>query len=51
MKSEMFYGHESEFKTLKDMEDYIEHYNNERNQVKLKGLTPCLARNQSLYTF
>ena len=33
------------------MEEYIEYYNNERIQVKLKGLTPCQARNQSLYSF
>lgn len=55
MKTEMFYGHEYEFKTLeqlqKAMEEYIEYYNNERIQVKLKGLTPCQARNQSLYSF
>jgi putative transposase len=48
-------GHEYEFKTLeqlqKAMEEYIEYYNNERIQVKLKGLTPCQARNQSLYSF
>ncbi len=52
---EMFYCHEYEFKTLeqlqKAMEEYIEYYNNERIQVKLKGLTPCQARNQSLYSF
>ena len=51
----MLYGHEYELKTLvqlqKGMEDYIEYYNNERIQVKLKGLTPCQARNQSLYSF
>ena len=55
MKNEMFYGHEYEFKSLeqlqKAMEDYINYYNNERIQVKLKGLTPCQARNQSLYSF
>ena len=55
MKNEMFYGHECEFKTLeqlqKAMEEYIDYYNNERIQVKLKGLTPCQARNQSLYSF
>lgn len=55
MKNEMFYGHEYEFKTLeqlqKAMEEYIEYYNNERIQVKLKGLTPCQARNQSIYSF
>jgi len=55
MKNEMFYGHEYEFKTLeqlqKAMEKYIDYYNTERIQVKLKGLTPCQARNQSLYSF
>ena len=55
MKNEMFYGHEYEFKTLEQlqeaMEDYIDYYNNERIQVKLKGLTPRQARNQSLYSF
>ena len=55
MKNEMFYGHEYEFKSLeqlqKAMEDYIDYYNNERIQLKLKGLTPCQARNQSLYSF
>ena len=55
MKNEMFYGHEYEFKTLeqlqKAMEEYIYYYNNERIQIKLKGLTPCQARNQSLYSF
>ena len=35
----------------KAMEEYIEYYNKERIQVKLKGLTPCQARNQSLYSF
>ena len=54
MKNEMFYGHEYEFKTLeqlqKAMDDYIDYYNNKRIQVKLKGLTPCQARNQSLYS-
>ena len=55
MKNEMFYGHEFEFETLeqlqKAMEEYIDYYNNERIQVKLKGLTPCQARNQSIYSF
>ena len=55
MKNEMFYGHEFEFETLeqlqKAMEEYIDYYNNKRIQVKLKGLTPCQARNQSLYSF
>ena len=54
MKNEMFYGHEYEFETLeqlqKAMDNYIDYYNNKRIQVKLKGLTPCQARNQSLYS-
>lgn len=54
MKNEMFYGHEFKFKTLeqlqKAMEEYIDYYNNQRIQVKLKGLTPCQARSQSLYS-
>jgi transposase InsO family protein len=52
MKNEMFYGHEFEFKTLdeleKAMEEYIFYYNNERIQVRLKGLTPCQYRSQTL---
>ncbi|MEE3351057.1 MAG: IS3 family transposase, partial [Saccharofermentanaceae bacterium] len=43
-----------EFETLeqlqKAMDNYIDYYNNKRIQVKLKGLTPCQARNQSLYS-
>ena len=54
MKNEMFYGHEYEFETLEQlqnaMEEYINYYNNKRIQVKLKGLTPCQARNQSIYS-
>lgn len=52
MKNEMFYGHAYEFKTLEElqraMEEYIDYYNTERIKVKLKGLTPCQARNQAL---
>ena len=52
MKNEMFYGHEYEFKTLDELEsamnEYIHYYNEERIQTKLKGLTPCQARNQAL---
>ena len=52
MKNEMFYGHEYEFKTLAELEsamnEYIHYYNEERIQTKLKGLTPCQARNQAL---
>lgn len=52
MKSEMFYGHEAEFKTLDDlrkaMEEYIVYYNTKRITEKLKGLTPADYRCQSL---
>ena len=52
MKNEMFYGHEYEFTSLDELElamiDYINYYNTERIQVKLKGLTPCQARYQAL---
>ena len=52
MKSEMFYGHEAEFKTLDDlrkaMEEYIVYYNTKRITEKLKGLTPVDYRCQSL---
>ena len=52
MKNEMFYGHEYTFTTkehlIQAIKDYIYYYNNERIQVKLKGLTPVQYRNQSL---
>ena len=52
MKNEMFYRQEYEFETLdqlkKAMEEYIKYYNEERIKVKLKGLTPLQARNQTL---
>ena len=52
MKNEMFYGHETEFNTLEELEqamvEYIEYYNNQRITVKLKGLSPLLYRQQSL---
>ena len=54
MKREMFYGHESEFKSLDELkiaiEEYIEYYNNQRITKTLKGLTPVQFRNQSLAT-
>ena len=41
MKNEMFYGHEYEFTSLdelqKSMEEYIDYYNNEQIQTKLKA--------------
>ena len=33
---------------IQEIENYIYYYNNERIQVKLKGLTPVQYRNQSL---
>ena len=52
LKNEMFYGHEYEFKTLdelkKAIEDYIKWYNEERINVKRKGLSPLEYRQQSL---
>ena len=52
MKNEMFYGHEFEFITLEQLEaamnEYIEYYNNKRIQVRLKGMTPCQAREHAL---
>ncbi|VOF86152.1 IS3-Spn1 transposase [Streptococcus pneumoniae] len=42
LKSEMFYGYEKSFQSLKQLEqaivDYIDYYNNKRIKVKLKGL-------------
>ena len=47
----MFYGHEYEFKSLKELEQvmvkYIEYYNNERIMEKTKGLSPLTYRQQS----
>ncbi len=52
MKNEMFYGHEQEFKSLDQlkqaMTEYIDYYNNQRISEKLKGLTPCQAREKAL---
>ena len=52
MKNEMFYGEESTFKTLDDlktaMEEYIHYYNEERINIKRKGLTPLQYRHQTL---
>ena len=52
MKNEMFYGHEKEFTSLKQlsetMKEYIKYYNEKRITIKLKGLTPCEARARAL---
>ncbi len=51
LKSEMFYGYEKSFQSLKQLEqaivDYIEYYNNKRIKVKLKGLSPVQYRTKS----
>lgn len=52
LKNEMFYGHEKEFKSFKQLksaiESYIKYYNNDRIKEKLKGLSPVQYRIQSL---
>ena len=51
LKTEMFYGYEKTFKTIKELEeaivDYIDYYNNKRIKVKLKGLSPVQYRTKS----
>ena len=51
LKSEMFYGHEKNFKSLNQLEqaiiDYIDYYINKRIKVKLKGLSPVQYRTKS----
>ncbi|MCI6444223.1 MAG: IS3 family transposase, partial [Clostridia bacterium] len=52
LKNEMFYGHESEFKTFEDlykaMSEYINYYNNKRISLKLK-MSPVKYRTQFQY--
>ena len=51
IKNEMFYGHEEEFETINDLrlaiENYIKWYNEDRINVKRKGLSPLQYRQQS----
>ena len=51
LKSEMFFGYEKTFKSIKHLKqaivDYIDYYNNERIKVKLKGLSPVQYRTKS----
>ena len=51
LKSEMFYGYEKSFQSLKQLEqaivNYIDYYNNKRIKVKLKGLSPVQYRTKS----
>lgn len=52
LKSEMFYGYEKSFQSLKQLKqaivDYIDYYNNKRIKVKLKGFSPVQYRTKSL---
>ena len=49
LKTEMFYKHEfsSTEHLMKEIEEYIEYYNNRRIKCKLKGLSPVQYRTQS----
>ncbi|HFR5318650.1 TPA: IS3 family transposase, partial [Streptococcus equi subsp. zooepidemicus] len=48
LKSEMFYGLETTYQSLNELEqaitDYIFYYNNKRIKAKLKGLSPVQYR-------
>jgi len=52
IKNEMFYGHETEFKSLDELQnaimEYIKWYNEKRINIKRKGLSPIQYRQQSL---
>ena len=52
LKNEMFYGHESKFKTFEDLykaiEKYINYYNNERIKSKTKWMPPTKFREASM---
>lgn len=52
MKTEMFYGNESSFKSIEQLKqaisDCIDYYNDKRIKIKLKGLSPVQDRIQSL---
>ncbi len=51
LKSEMFYGLETSYQSLNELEqaitDYIFYYNNKRIKTKLKGLSPVQYRTKS----
>ena len=52
LKNEMFYGHESEFKTFSDLhrsiDKYINYYNNERIKSKTKWMSASKFRGASM---
>ena len=49
LKTEMYYKHEftSAEHLMKEIEEYIDYYNNRRIKCKLKGLSPVQYRIQS----
>ena len=51
LKSEMLYGYEQTFKSIKELVgtivDYIDYYNNKQIKVKLKGFSPAQYRTKS----
>lgn len=53
LKSEMFYGLETSYQSLDELEraitDYIFYYNNKRIKTKLKGLSPVQYRTKSFH--
>lgn len=54
MKNEMFYGHESEFRTFEEFKkavtEYIDYYNNRRIKSKTKWMPPAKFRAASMLT-
>ena len=52
LKNEMFYGHESLFKTFSDLhraiDKYINYYNNERIKSKTKWMLHSKCREESI---
>ncbi|CRT86410.1 transposase [Streptococcus equi subsp. equi] len=53
LKSEMFYGLETTYQSLNELEqaitDYIFYYNNKRIKAKLKRLSPVQYRTKSFH--
>ena len=52
LKREMFYGHESEFRTFEQLKraiaEYIDYYNNRRIKAKTKWMPPAVYREASM---
>jgi putative transposase len=55
LKNEMFYGHESEYKTFEEfklaIDQYIDYYNNHRIKTKTKWMPPSKFREASMLNF